>query len=79
MPTMTRVYPPVTHRTQELAQAFREAVSIVHDLSVEHPRRFAKHDAMEDPDFGCRNPWCVRWWAMVREAEAASALAGEMA
>ena len=73
MPTARRVFPPTTHRSQELAQAFREAVGIVHSHGAENPRPFfVQHRGVEDPDYNCNHPWCVRFWAMVREAEAAA-------
>lgn len=73
MPTFVSIWPGFTSRAQELAQAFREAVALVHEHGVEHPHPFAKrHLSVEDDDYNCDHPWCVRFWAMVREAEDAA-------
>lgn len=67
MPFVGRVWPPFTNRGQELAQAFREAVTAAHEEGVLN--RHKNHRAVEDADYNCPNEWCQRMWAMVREAE----------
>lgn len=101
-PYPTMVAPVTRDQSDEkwLAQAFREAVSKVHDYGTrEEPywanawaRRAAEegderakehvasgatepHTDVEDADYNCRHPWCVRFWPMVRAAEALASLA----
>jgi hypothetical protein len=82
-----------------LAQAFREAVSRVHQYGVNEPpdpmnalaqraldeepdhpnadeirRQMKPHINVEDADYNCEHPFCVRWWPMVRAAEARAKL-----
>lgn len=75
LPDHAAVSPPFKSRERELAQAFREAVSLAHEKAAEHdtnqPHPFFRrpHRYVEDADYNCDNPWCQRFWAMVREAE----------
>lgn len=76
MPTIGSVDAGRT-RQQELAQAFREAVALAHENGTRVPvwrglENKPLHPNVEDADYQCPNQWCVRFWAMVREAEDAA-------
>jgi hypothetical protein len=78
MPDVQRISPPWTNRAQELVQAFREAVSLAHHNGARYAAEFPNplvskpHRDVEDADYNCDNEWCLRFWAMVREAESMS-------